>query len=198
MLQSEDLPYSGTKTSQDIEVYILASLDALFPYAKLILTGWALNFLRSGFMKRILIFTMVLFVLLLGCGCSADDKNSVTVTVEIECSDILSNYDMLDESLRDEKYVPSDGIILEKTEITVNEGDGALEALSAIAKKSDIHTDISDGYAKGINYIYEKSCGEMSGWVYEVNNEPVMTAYSVSEGDLITWTYVCDFSAFGE
>lgn len=145
-------------------------------------------------MKRILALLIILIAVFAGCG----NKNAVNVNVEIDASDILSNYEMLDEALRDEKYVPKDGIILETVEVTVSEGDGALEALKAVAKANNIHIDVSDGYAKGINYIYEKSCGDMSGWVYEVNGEAVMSEYFVSEGDTITWKYICDFSAFTE
>ncbi len=144
-------------------------------------------------MKKLLSLVVVL-VLLCGCG----NTNKVTVKVEIDCSDILANYNMLDESLKDEKYVPSNGIILKETEITVDENATALDVLKAVAKENNIHIDASDGYVKGINYIYEKSCGEMSGWVYEVNNEPIMTEYTVSEGNLITWKYICDFLTLAE
>lgn len=130
--------------------------------------------------------------MLLLTACNSGD--SITVTVEINATDILSNYDMLDEALKDEKYVPANGMILEKTEIVINEGDGAIDALEQVAKLKGIQIDVSDGYAKGINYIYEKSCGSMSGWVYEVNGESVMSEYFASDGDIITWKYICDFS----
>ncbi len=142
-------------------------------------------------MKKIIALCLCAIVLLSACG----GEKTVNVKIEIDATDILSNYEMLDEALRDEKYVPADGMILKATELELKEGDSALDALKAIAKENDIHFDISDGYAKGINYIYEKSCGSMSGWVYEVNGESVMTEYFVSEGDTITWKYICDFSA---
>lgn len=143
-------------------------------------------------MKKFLISALLIATLLLSaCGNAGD----VEVKVEIDATDILSNYEMLDEALRDEKYVPANGIILEKTTVSVKEGSGALDVLKAVAKEKNIQFDISDGYAKGINYIYEKSCGPMSGWVYEVNGESVMSEYFVSEGDTITWKYICDFSA---
>lgn len=143
-------------------------------------------------MKRLLVlFTCICVLLLSACGNSA----GVNVKVEIDATDILSNYEMLDESLRDEKYVPADGMILNLTDVTLKEGDGALDALVLAAKENNIQVDVSDGYAKGINYIYEKSCGSMSGWVYEVNGESIMSEYHVSEGDVITWKYICDFSS---
>ncbi len=143
-------------------------------------------------MKSLIKTLLLILVLLVTAGCAK--KDVVNVKVEIDCSDILSNYEMLDESLRDEKYVPKDGLILKTVEVEANEGDSALDVLKKVAKEYDIQIDADSGYAKGINYIYEKSCGEMSGWVYEVNNEAIMTDYTVSEGDLISWIYICDFS----
>lgn len=142
-------------------------------------------------MKRLLlVFTCFCLILLSACNAA----NKVNVKIEIDASDILSNYEALDEALQDEKFVPADGIILSLTNVELKEGDSATDALKAIAKEKKIHIDISDGYAKGINYIYEKSCGPMSGWVYEVNGKSVMEEYFVSEGDTITWKYICDFS----
>lgn len=140
-------------------------------------------------MKKLFCVLLLCVLLLTGCA----NVKDVNVAVEIDCSEILSNYDLLDENLKDEKYVPANGKILEKTTVAVKEGDGALEVLKAVCKENNIHFDISDGYAKGINYLYEKSCGEMSGWIYEVNNETVMSEYFVNEGDVITWKFVCSF-----
>ncbi len=140
-------------------------------------------------MKKLFCVLVLCTLLLTGCGSTKE----VNVEVEIDCSEILSNYDLLDENLRDEKYVPADGKILEKTTVTVKEGSTALDVLKAVCKENDIHYDISDGYAKGINYLYEKSCGEMSGWIYEVNGEAVMSEYFINEDDLITWKFICSF-----
>ena len=158
-------------------------------------------------MKKLLsVIIVALLTLMTGCGTNVataptdatEAVGMVTVSIEIDASDILKNYDMLDEALKSEKYVPSDGKILDEVTVSVPEGSDALTVLEKVSDEYDIFTDISDGYAKGINYIYEKSCGEMSGWVYEVNNEMIMDVYTVSEGDLITWKYICDFSSFGE
>lgn len=144
-------------------------------------------------MRKIVIMCIALMLMLVP-GCT---KNEVCVSVEIDCSQILKNYDSLDESLRDEKFVPVDGKILDKVEVMVEEGSTATQVLEKIAKEHNIQIDIKDNYAKGINYIYEKSCGASSGWVYEVNNKPVMEEYTVKNGDLISWKYICDFSDYG-
>ena len=49
-------------------------------------------------------------------------------------------------------------------------------------------------YVEGINNIYEFSCGEQSGWMYEVNGVyPGKSCgkYDVEDGDIIKWNYTC-------
>lgn len=145
-------------------------------------------------MKKIVLVLLCFVLLFSGCGENA--KDVVNVKIEIDCSDILNNYDLLDENIRDEKYVPVSGYILELTDVKANVGDGAMEVLKKVAMDNNIPVDSTDTYVKGINSIYEKSCGELSGWVYMVNGESIMEEYTVSEGDIITWKYICDFTAF--
>ena len=55
-------------------------------------------------MKKFLISAFLIMALLLSaCG----NSGNVEVKVEIDATDILSNYETLDEALRDEKYVPA-------------------------------------------------------------------------------------------
>ena len=54
---------------------------------------------------------------------SDDTANAAhTVTLTVDCSDILDNYDMLDKNLRDECYVPSDGIVMPAEKYVLCEG----------------------------------------------------------------------------
>ncbi len=142
-------------------------------------------------MKKI--FAVAIAFLLCFSLCSCSSEKTVTVNVEIDCSEIIKNYDDLSDELKSEKYVPSNGIILEETSIEVKEGASAVDVLKAISKEYNIPIDVSAGYAKSINHISEKSCGEMSGWVYEINNEMYMDEYKAKDGDLITWKFVCSF-----
>lgn len=151
-------------------------------------------------MKKILALIICVSMLFtVGCtqnntdATESTESDGVDVKVEILCTEILENYDMLDPALKDEKYVPASGVILEETTVTVNEGDGALDVLRKASEEYNIQIDISDGYAKSINYLYQKSCGDMSGWVYEVNNQMIMDEYTVTEGDLVTWKFICSF-----
>ncbi len=143
-------------------------------------------------MKKIFLTIMIMGLFLL-TGCSSKE---VTVKVEIDCTEILENINDLSPGLQ--KHIPKDGKILELTEITVKEGDDAVTVLKKTADKKGFVVDDGGGYVKGINYIYEKSCGNNSGWVYEVNDEMIMTEYTVKDGDVITWKYICDFSSYGK
>ncbi len=142
-------------------------------------------------MKRL--FALLITIVMCFCLCSCGAAKTVAVKVEIDCSEIIKNYDDLSPELKNEKYVPSNGIILKETTIEVKEGASAVDILKAVSKEYNIPIDVSAGYAKSINHISEKSCGEMSGWVYEINNEMFMDEYKAKDGDLITWKFVCSF-----
>ena len=50
-------------------------------------------------------------------------------------------------------------------------------------------------YIEGINNLYEFSCGELSGWMYSVNNkfpQRGCSSYTLKNGDDIVWSYTCD------
>ena len=60
-------------------------------------------------------------------------------------------------------------------------------------KIKDILKELLRSYS--INYnIYEFSCGEQSGWMYEVNGVypgKSCSKYDVEDGDIIKWNYTC-------
>lgn len=120
-------------------------------------------------------------------------------TVSIECKTILSNMD----NLKPEKksLVPVDGVILSPQKIALRDGDTAFDVLNRITKKNKIHMEFSvtpgynSKYIEGIGNIYEKDCGELSGWMFSVNGEFAQTGISeitVSDGDKISLVYTCD------
>lgn len=124
---------------------------------------------------------------------SISSNNSLTETTEetkiyctytIECSSILNHTD----SLQSNYQIPSNGIIYSQT-IEIEEDDTVM----SILKRTGVSTDISLGYVKGIDGLYEFDCGSESGWTYSVNGiKPNVGAskYSVSDGDVIKWIYV--------
>lgn len=128
-------------------------------------------------------------------------EDSQTVTISIRCDTILDNWDKLDDSLKSDKYVPADGVILPTFRAVLRKGDTVYDIFSRVTRYSKIVTDCvytvnySSVYVKGINHLYEFSCGELSGWMYKVNG--VFPGYGCSkyvlkDGDVIEWVYTCD------
>lgn len=128
-------------------------------------------------------------------------EDSETVFLTIRCDTVLENWDSLDPALKYEKYVPSDGEILVRTEYVLRDGDTVYDILDRAARYNKIQlecgysADKSDIYVRGINHLYEFSCGELSGWRYTVNGEfPNYGCgkYELEDGDEIVWCYTCD------
>jgi len=120
-------------------------------------------------------------------------------TISIECSVILSNIGQLNSSKK--AFVPSDGIVLKPTQVTLKEGDTVYDILYRICRKNKIHMEASytpaykTYYVEGIHQLYESDCGDLSGWVFQVNGVSPnygCSKYKVKNGDAITWHYSCD------
>lgn len=128
-------------------------------------------------------------------------EDSQTVTISIRCDTILDNWDKLDDSLKSDKYVPVDGVILPTFRAVLRKGDTVYDIFSRVTRYSKIVTDCvytvnySSVYVKGINHLYEFSCGELSGWMYRVNGVFPgygCSKYALKDGDVIEWVYTCD------
>ena len=51
---------------------------------------------------------------------------------------------------------------------------------------------------QGIHNLYEFDCGELSGWMYNVNGwfpNYGCSRYALQDGDVIRWRYTCDLGA---
>ena len=167
----------------------------------------------------LVIFTLVLLaaVLIMGTNFQSVDEyylthisyikeDSYTVTLTISCKEALENYDRLDEALKNEKYVPSDGFILKPTKYVLRKGDTAFDVLYRAARYNRIQLEFQgaeknsfgSNYIKGINYLYEFSCGENSGWIYTVNGVPPnfgCSQYVLKDGDKLDFVYTCSLGA---
>ncbi len=130
-------------------------------------------------------------------------EDSETVFITIEATTLLDNWDQLDPELRDEKYVPKGGVILEESEYVLRKDDTAFDVLKRATRHNQIHLDFQgasensfkSAYIKGINHIYEFSCGNLSGWMYEVNGEfpdSGVSRYELVDGDEVALRYTCD------
>lgn len=128
---------------------------------------------------------------------------SETVFISIRCDTVLQNYDELDKVLQSDKYVPQDGVILPETEYVLRPGDTVFDILDRAVRYNKIQMEYQGAdknsygsvYVQGINYLYEFSCGPLSGWMYQVNGEFPnygCSKYKLKDGDRIAWVYTCD------
>lgn len=128
-------------------------------------------------------------------------EDSETVFLTIRCDTVLDNWENLDPALKYEEYVPSDGVILARTEYVLREGDSVYDILDRAVRHNKIQMECvytqnyGSIYVQGINHLYEFSCGELSGWMYTVNGafpNYGCSKYLLSDGDEIVWCYTCD------
>lgn len=130
-------------------------------------------------------------------------EDSETVTISIRCDTVLDNYEKLSESLKRDEFIPQDGIILEHTEYVLRPGDTVFDILDRTVRYNRIQMEYQGAdennfgsvYIQGINYLYEFSCGPLSGWMYKVNGEfhnRGCSKYELNDGDVIEWVYTCN------
>ena len=127
----------------------------------------------------------------------AQEPQAQTCTVSIDCSTILDNMDKLKRGK--EGLIPSDGILLAKTEVQYEEGDTVFTMLKRELKSRKMHYDFegsgSAAYLTGLCNIYEFDCGKLSGWEFAVNGSfpsVGMGVYKLSPGDSVALIYTCD------
>lgn len=129
--------------------------------------------------------------------------DSETVTISIRCDTILDNYNDLDPSLRSDEFVPSDGVILPPTEYVLRPGDTVFDILDRAVRYNRIQMEYQGAdknsygsvYIQGIHYLYEFSCGPLSGWMYRVDGiypNYGCSKYELTDGQVIEWVYTCN------
>ena len=128
-----------------------------------------------------------------------DTAKTRTCTISISCATILDNMDHLTKGK--EEFVPADGWILAPTTVEFTEGDSVFDVLLAVCKAVGIHMEHSytplygSEYVEGINQLYEFDCGDLSGWMYNVDSwfpNYGCDKYILSDGETIQWVYTCD------
>lgn len=115
-----------------------------------------------------------------------------TVTLSISCTNAIGK--------TENSYLPSDGMILNSTVYGFEDGDTVFDVLLIAVKENQIQIDYTGGndtfvYIKGLNYLYEFDCGDLSGWMYKVNGKTPnvgCSGYTLSDGDVVEWVYTCN------
>ena len=125
-------------------------------------------------------------------------SSTVTCTVAVECKSILENMD--DLKAGHESFVPSDGVIMRSTSVTVKNGSTAYDALKTACDKQGVTISVKNSaygkYILGFNNIDEKDCGSQSGWTYTVNSKSIWQScdkYVIKDGDCIEFSFVCKY-----
>lgn len=123
----------------------------------------------------------------------------MTCVLSVRCDTILENIDWLDSEKIE--LVPEDGVIFKKQTVTFYEGESVFNILLREMKKNKIHMEFvntpiyNSAYIEGINNLYEFDCGELSGWVYKVNDwfpNYGCSRYQLKQDDVVEWVYTCD------
>ncbi|MCQ2432918.1 MAG: DUF4430 domain-containing protein [Clostridia bacterium] len=140
-----------------------------------------------------------------GCPLPVEPENITvsdtehTCTISISCTAILAHPDWLVKEKRE--LVPEDGWILPPTEVVFYEGESVFHVLQRTCRQNRIHMEFENtpmyhsAYIEGIGNLYEFDCGELSGWMYRVNDwfpNYGCSRYQLHEGDTIAWEYTCD------
>lgn len=112
-----------------------------------------------------------------GDASGAEDRSAIAVTVEIDAT-------------AGEGEATS-------AEVELDEGATVYDAL--VATGVDVNASDSDYgmYVQGIDGLAGGDFGDMSGWMFEVNGEMAevgCSQYELSDGDVVTWTYVTEFT----
>lgn len=82
-------------------------------------------------------------------------------------------------------------------EVSVPEGSTVYDAL--VATDADVNASDSEYgmYVMGINGLAAGDYGDMSGWLFSVNDEMAevgCSEYELADGDAVVWTYTTDFT----
>ena len=125
-----------------------------------------------------------------------------TCMLSISCATILDNMDLCDPEKRE--LVPEDGWILKPTVVTFYEGESVFNVLQRTCKQQKIHMEFvntpayNSAYIEGIHNLYEFDVGNLSGWMYKVNDwfpNYGCSRYALKDGDVIEWVYTCDLGS---
>lgn len=124
---------------------------------------------------------------------------AMTCTLSVRCDTILSHMGWLDADKAE--LVPEDGVIFPATQVTFYQGESVFNVLQREMKKAKIHLEFKNtpvynsAYIEGIQNLYEFDCGDLSGWMYKVNDwfpNYGCNRYQLQDGDVIQWVYTCD------
>lgn len=120
-------------------------------------------------------------------------------TLSISCAVLLDDTDRTDGETAE--LAPEDGWLLPPTQVTFEEGESVFDVLQRTCRDENVHLEFSttplyhSAYIEGIGNLYEFDCGELSGWMYQVNGAFPSQSCSrcvLQDGDVVCWQYTRD------
>lgn len=126
---------------------------------------------------------------------------TIKANITIRCDTAVANWNNLDANKQDHIVVPADGCILPVMTVNVNQGETVYNLLVKVCESNRIQMEhkgyaiYNSEYIQGINNLYEKDCGSLSGWMYCVNGwypNYGVSQYVLKDGDAVQFNYTCD------
>jgi hypothetical protein len=126
----------------------------------------------------------------------------LTCTLLISCQTVLDKMDQLKPGVAE--LIPASGVFYERKTVSFQEGETVYDVLKRETRSSGVLLDaqytpaFGTAYIRGIGGLYEKDCGDTSGWIYHVNGADPGTgcsSYRLKEGDSVEWIYTCTLGA---
>ena len=121
--------------------------------------------------------------------------NTLTCTMKISCETALG------KTSDKITLIPENGILYPEQNVVFYEGESVFNVLVREMKKQKIHLEFvnipiyNSSYIEGIGNLYEFDCGELSGWMYKVNDyfpNYGSSQYILQPDDRVEWVYTCD------
>ena len=128
-------------------------------------------------------------------------EDSEIITLQINSEAALLKKNTIKKELH--PYLASDGWILKPTKYVLRPNDTVFDIVQRVTRHEKIQFEYQganeniyqSAYIQGINYLYEFSCGPLSGWMYAVNGDfpsAGVSQYKLKNGDQIALYYTCD------
>ena len=118
------------------------------------------------------------------------------VQLSVRCDSLLNITDYPQP-----EWMPEDGIIFSETAVSFTEGESVFDVLQREMKEAGVPMEFSQNpvlgstFVEGIANLYYGDYGDLSGWIYQVNEvspEVGCSEYKLQDGDKVSWFYSSD------
>ncbi len=127
-----------------------------------------------------------------------ESEQKLICLLSVSCDSVFENLSDLKKGIID--ILPADGKIYAEKSVSFLDGESVFDVLKREMEKENILLDYERNavfdsiYIKGISGLYERDCGDLSGWIYEVNGKFPNKGCSelvLQNGDRVEFIYTC-------